>query len=38
MTGTLEGDEITKLSQEMGDIQKSIAQKEDRWLELSEFV
>ena len=38
MTGDLAGDKISELSQELGDIQKSIAQKEDRWLELSEFV
>ncbi len=38
MTGDLEGEKISTLSQELGDIQKSIAQKEDRWLELSEFV
>lgn len=38
MAGTLEGDKITELSQELGIIQKSISEKEDRWLELSEFV
>ena len=38
MTGDLAGDKISELSQELGDIQKSITQKEDRWLELSEFV
>ena len=38
LDGTLEGDKITELSQELGNIQKEIEEKEDRWLELSEFV
>lgn len=38
LEGTLEGDKITELSQELGNIQKEIEEKEDRWLELSEFV
>lgn len=38
MDTSLAGDKITELSQELGDIQKSIGEKEDRWLELSEYV
>lgn len=38
MDTTLAGDKITELSQELGVIQKSISDKEDRWLELSEFI
>ena len=38
MDTTLAGDKITELSQELGTIQQSISDKEDRWLELSEFV
>ena len=38
MDTSLAGDKITELSQELGEIQKSIEEKEDRWLELAEFV
>jgi len=38
MDTSLAGDKITELSQELGTIQKSIEEKEDRWLELSEYV
>lgn len=38
MDTSLAGEKITELSQELGTIQKSIGEKEDRWLELSEFV
>lgn len=38
MDTTLAGDKITELSQELGAIQNSISEKEDRWLELSEFM
>lgn len=33
----LEGDEISQLSQRLGEISKSLDEKEDRWLELSEY-
>lgn len=35
---SLASDKITELSQELGQIQKDISEKEDRWLELAEFV
>ncbi len=38
MDTTISGDKITELSQELGTIQKSIEEKEDRWLELAEFI
>ncbi len=38
VSGDLLGDKITELSQELGDIGKAISEKEDRWLELSEFI
>ena len=38
MDTTLAGDKITELSQELGTIQQSISAKEDRWLELAEFM
>lgn len=38
MDPSLDSAKITELSQELGTIQKSISEKEDRWLELSEFV
>ncbi len=38
LTGTPAAEEITKLSQELGALQKQIEEKEDRWLELSEFA
>ncbi|NNE13923.1 MAG: ABC-F family ATP-binding cassette domain-containing protein, partial [Saprospiraceae bacterium] len=38
LDGDLSNDKITELSIEMGEIEKSIAEKEDRWLELSELA
>lgn len=38
MDPSLDSAKITELSQELGTIQKSISEKEDRWLELAEFV
>ena len=38
MEGSLAGDQITELSQELGNIQKSIDEKEERWLELAEWM
>ena len=38
MDSSMSGDQITELSRELGEIEKSIAEKEDRWLELSEFA
>lgn len=35
---TLSGDKISELSTELGTIQKSIEEKEDRWLELSQYI
>lgn len=37
-SGTLEGDEMEKLSIELGEVQRDIEAKTDRWLELSEFA
>ncbi|MBT8229484.1 MAG: ABC-F family ATP-binding cassette domain-containing protein [Bacteroidia bacterium] len=34
----MEGDEISRLSQRLGEISKALDEKEDRWLELSEFI
>lgn len=38
LDSTLEGDKISELSQRLGEIQKEIGEKEDRWLELSEIT
>lgn len=38
MDSTLEGDKITELSQELGQIQKDIDEREERWLELAEYM
>ncbi|MBT8232441.1 MAG: ABC transporter ATP-binding protein, partial [Bacteroidia bacterium] len=38
LDGDLSNDKITELSIEMGEIEKSITEKEDRWLELSELA
>ena len=38
MDGSLAGDKITELSQELGTIQKDIEEKEERWLELAEYM
>lgn len=38
MDSSMSGDQISELSKEMGEIEKSIEEKENRWLELSEFV
>ena len=38
MDGTLAGDKITELSQELGMIQKDIEVKEERWMELAELM
>ncbi len=38
MDSTLAGDKITELSQELGQIQKDIDEREERWLELAEYM
>jgi len=38
LDGSLSGDEISELSQELGTIQADISTKEDRWLELAEYI
>jgi len=38
MDSSINGDQISALSKEMGEIEKSIEEKENRWLELSEMV
>jgi ATP-binding cassette subfamily F protein uup len=36
-SGTLDGEEITKISIQLGELSKQIDEKSNRWLELSEF-
>ena len=38
LDGSLSGDEISELSQELGTVQADISTKEDRWLELAEYI
>ena len=37
LDASISGDEISKLSQRLGEIDKLVSEKEDRWLELSEI-
>jgi len=38
LDSSLSGEKISELSKELGDIDKSVDEKENRWLELSEFL